>query len=191
MCFVSFLLRLQEVPVHNHITGDVTSASWYLMDTVTTIKNLGGEGRGNKADWGGRLQRLGVNLDIHGTRLEQYKEKSARWDYRKRGLFSQARCNVISSNLLDGRFTGLPKEERHCICSTDSIESIEHTVLHCPVYNDLRNLFLKQYFSDFKIYSNYDLIRFLLDGTNQAITSSVVSFLEALLQQRRAILSSL
>ncbi|XP_070812498.1 vomeronasal type-2 receptor 26-like [Pituophis catenifer annectens] len=42
-----------------------------------------------------------------------------------------------AQSLLDGRFKRLPRGERLCPCGRVEVETVEHVLLHCPMYNSL------------------------------------------------------
>lgn len=49
-----------------------------------------------------------------------------------------ARCNSIPSAVLWGRFNGTPLHERICPCSQRVVETLDHLLFHCPLYNEAR-----------------------------------------------------
>ena len=52
--------------------------------------------------------------------------------------FAKFRCGVAPLRLETGRYERLSPEQRTCFYCTDCIESEEHVLLSCPVYDDLR-----------------------------------------------------
>ena len=52
--------------------------------------------------------------------------------------FAKFRCGVAPLRLETGRYERLSPEQRTCFFCTDYIESEEHVLLSCPVYDDLR-----------------------------------------------------
>ena len=52
--------------------------------------------------------------------------------------FAKFRCGVAQLRLETGRYERLSPEQRTCFYCTDCIESEEHVLLTCPVYDDLR-----------------------------------------------------
>ena len=56
---------------------------------------------------------------------------------RHRAAFSKFRCGVAPIRIETGRYEGLKLDARLCpFC--DNVESESHVLLHCPVYNDLK-----------------------------------------------------
>ena len=57
---------------------------------------------------------------------------------RHRAAFSKFRCEVATLRIEKGRFENIPLEERKCpFC--DNVESEQHVLLYCCMYDDLRD----------------------------------------------------
>ena len=60
---------------------------------------------------------------------------------RQRSAFAKFRCGVAPLRLETGRCENIQVNERLCLlCSDREIESEAHVLLHCPLYNDLRQV---------------------------------------------------
>ena len=56
---------------------------------------------------------------------------------------SKLKCSVHKFNVETGRHSGIPYEQRLCIlCNKHEIEDELHIVMSCPVYNQIRSVFL-------------------------------------------------
>jgi hypothetical protein len=87
---------------------------------------------------------------------------------RHRAAFAKFRCGVAPLRLETGRYEGLPIADRVCpFC--DNVESEEHVLLECNMYNDLRaELFQKAFTlsSTFNLLSNQEKLIFLFSNLN-------------------------
>ena len=54
-------------------------------------------------------------------------------------LLSQFRCGVAPLRIETGRYERLPVNERICFMCENKIETEEHVLIECPLYDDLRN----------------------------------------------------
>ena len=62
---------------------------------------------------------------------------------RQRSLMAQFRAGVLPLRIETGRFTRESIESRVCIfCNQNAVENETHFLLHCNLYNDLRELYL-------------------------------------------------
>ena len=90
----------------------------------------------------------------------------------ERSAFAKFRCGVAPIRLETGRYENLPLEERCCFNCFNTVEDEYHVILHCPVYNDLRqvlfteSLKIDEHFNSFTdcqkmvfLFSNQDIIR--------------------------------
>ena len=58
--------------------------------------------------------------------------------------YAKFRMGVAPLRIETGRYEGLEEENRLCFHCKDKVESEEHVLLHCPAYQDLREmLFVK------------------------------------------------
>ena len=81
----------------------------------------------------------------------------------------QFRCGVASLRLETGRYEWLQPDQRTCFQCTDRIESEEHVLLTCPLYEKLRRVMennLRSEFSNFDSLSNEDTISVILGSGN-------------------------
>lgn len=63
-------------------------------------------------------------------------------DARERRAMSMARCNVVPSEVLWGRYKGTVYSERCCPCAQGVVESLEHLIFYCPCHARNRQRYL-------------------------------------------------
>ena len=61
---------------------------------------------------------------------------------KTRRAFTLARCNVLLSKLMEGRFQHIPISDCLCPCNDGQVETVGHVLLYCLFYRDLRTNFL-------------------------------------------------
>ena len=72
-----------------------------------------------------------------------------------------------------GRYEMIPYEERYCFNCTNKIESEEHVLLECPLYNDIRlELLSKIDLQHFDSLDNHEKVCHLLSDDRIAIYSA-------------------
>ena len=88
----------------------------------------------------------------------------------QRSAMAKMRCGVAPIRLETGRYENLNENERICpMCNSGAIESEEHVMISCSLYNDVRNdLFntAQSENSDFNAFSNRQKFLFLMDSVN-------------------------
>jgi hypothetical protein len=55
-----------------------------------------------------------------------------------RSAYAKFRCGVAPLRIETGRYERVLLHQRTCFNCTDTVESEEHVLLSCPLYNDLR-----------------------------------------------------
>ena len=55
-----------------------------------------------------------------------------------RAAFSKFRCGVAPIRVEIGRYERLALEDRHCFNCSNQVEDEEHVLLHCPIYQEIR-----------------------------------------------------
>lgn len=83
----------------------------------------------------------------------------------------------MPSDLLYDRFGEMPWEARIFPCPLDMVESVQHMILSCPFYEDLRLASLGGLFVKWEGWADADKTQFILLGTNEDLIAKVVSFL--------------
>ena len=60
-----------------------------------------------------------------------------------------------------GRHNGIARENRKCpICNTNDLEDEFHFILICPIYNELRTMYIKRYYiNNPSMYKFIELLR--------------------------------
>jgi hypothetical protein len=112
---------------------------------------------------------------------------------RRRSL-AQLRCGVAPIRLETGRYERgryLPVEERCCYVCENSVESELHVIVHCPLYEDLREeLFHHCQNADpmFMSRSDEGKMEFILSNHNVAKNSAKI--LSEILRRRRCLVFS-
>ena len=56
----------------------------------------------------------------------------------RRSAFAKFRMGIAPLRIETGRYERLNEEERTCFHCTDTVESEEHVLLDCPLYNEIR-----------------------------------------------------
>ena len=82
---------------------------------------------------------------------------------KHRAAFCKFRCGVAPIRLETGRYENLPENERKCIFCNE-VESEQHVILHCPLYDDIRDILFEKathVSSDFTSLSDTDKLIFL------------------------------
>ena len=87
--------------------------------------------------------------------------------HRRRSALARFRCGTAPVRLETGRYEGLPVERRTCFICPDSVESEQHVLLTCPLYDDFReDMFLaaRQYYADFDDSPDYSKLQIMLSS---------------------------
>ena len=85
--------------------------------------------------------------------------------------FAKFRCGVAPLRLETGSYERLSPEQITCFYCTDCIESEEHVLLSCPVYDDLRLIVesvIKSGYAEYDSLTNRDKRHFSLLNVNAA-----------------------
>ena len=81
----------------------------------------------------------------------------------------------------------IPYGERYCFNCGNKIESEEHVLLECPIYNDIRSeLFSKTQLPHFDFLNNHEKVCYLLSDHRIAIYSAKAC--QSILTERRKVL---
>lgn len=70
-------------------------------------------------------------------------------DPRDRRAISLARCNVVPSEVMWGRFKGIEYIKRLCPCAQGVVESLDHLIFHCPRHDQSRQHYLVPLFDSY------------------------------------------
>ena len=91
----------------------------------------------------------------------------------RRSALAKFRCGVAPLRIETGRYEMIPYEERYCFNCTNKIESEEHVLLECPLYNDIRlELLSKIDLQHFDSLDNHEKACHLLSDGRIAIYSA-------------------
>ena len=91
----------------------------------------------------------------------------------RRSALAKFRCGVAPLRIETGRYEMIPYEERYCFNCTNKIESEEHVLLECPLYNDIRlELLSKIDLQHFDSLDNHEKVCHLLSDDRIAIYSA-------------------
>ncbi len=99
------------------------------------------------------------------------------------------RAGVAPLRLETGRYDNTDEADRVCFQCADIIESEEHVILHCPLYDDLRKVMFNHAENvnpDFKNIKSEETLIFLLSNANVSIICAKT--LCDILTKRRSIL---
>ncbi|XP_052808975.1 uncharacterized protein LOC128237452 [Mya arenaria] len=156
-----------------------------------------------KSKWYGRLQNI-IGSSGHGqNKLRLYRTFKSEYvteQYCKiilplahRSAFSKFRLGVAPIHIETGRYEGLNVGSRICpFCGNNSIESELHVMLHCYVYNDLREdlytkaLMKNNIFSDMQDIDKYN---YLFSSTDPTRIRTCAKTCYSILQRLRFLLS--
>ena len=64
-----------------------------------------------------------------------------------RSAYSKFRCGVAPIRIETGRYERLALEDRRCFSCLNQVEDEEHALLHCPLYQEMRQMFFEKYTS--------------------------------------------
>ena len=124
-----------------------------------------------KAEWKNKVtSNNSISINNGGNKLRTYKlfkSVYATEQYVKihtisrarRSSFAKFRCGVASLRIETGRYEMLLYEMRNCFHCVTDVETEEHVLLECPLYNDIRQeLFSKVDMpsNSFDVLSNHD-----------------------------------
>ena len=73
----------------------------------------------------------------------------------RRSALAKFRCGVAPLRIETGRYEGLRIDQRLCFNCKTTIESEQHVLLECPLYNDIRE---ELYNNVTKVYTNFHLL---------------------------------
>lgn len=121
------------------------------------------------ADWLDDLNRNCAKRGPGGNKLRTYRtfKKSFYTEFYVSGFLSHAqrsalaqfRCGIAPLRIETGRYEGIPLENRTCFNCVHCVESESHVILHCVLYDDLRDvLFEKARCVGFNYGFNFDLL---------------------------------
>ncbi|KAJ7320683.1 hypothetical protein JRQ81_020194, partial [Phrynocephalus forsythii] len=104
---------------------------------------------------------------------------------KERYIFTLARCNVLPSNVVYGRFGSLPLETRLCPCNTGTTESLVHMILYCPLYKDMHASHLDPHLARLPGRQDEVILHKLLLGKDKTHTRQIAIFINLIIQRRR------
>ena len=129
--------------------GDVfTRTNWGQQSTEVNVRHvvtqLNQLDQGQRRQVGSTMSRLreynGLILNTNIDLLRPADYVTAMHSRKRRSILAKVRTGTISLAIENGRYTQTPEENRLCIsCDQKSIENIEHVLLNCPKYNDIRS----------------------------------------------------
>ena len=99
---------------------------------------------------GNKLRTYGTFKQEHGT--EPYI--SSILPSRHRSSYAKIRCGVAPNRLETVRYERLPIEQRTCFHCNESVESEEHVLINCPLYEDLRYRLFEAFNREFPDFDN-------------------------------------
>ena len=105
--------------------------------------------------------------------IQYYLQKSLNPTYRK--YLSKLRLSAHSLNIEKGRYNNTNRRDRICtLCNSSDIEDEFHFILKCPIYNDLRVNYIKNYY--YRRPSVFKLVQ-LLSVNNVKIINNLGKYL--------------
>ena len=154
--------------------------------------------------WSGYLEKWKEELNretaIRGrgrNKLRTYRpfkkkyctEYMGRIPAKHRSALSKFRCGVAPLRLETGRYEGLEPDDRICLQCNSGVESEEHVLLQCSLYDDLRfRLFqeIESVVPGFYTWSNVDKLCLVLANNSFARAAARTCF--NILHRRRTFL---
>ena len=104
---------------------------------------------------------------------------------RQRSLLAQFRAGVLPLRIETGRFRREPVDNRICIfCNQNAIENEVHFLLHCSLYNDLRELFLKSDMDNWQLLPDVEKLKLFM----QSDVKGTANFIDKAFSRRKEIL---
>nr|XP_016847415.1 PREDICTED: uncharacterized protein LOC107982573 [Anolis carolinensis] len=104
--------------------------------------------------------------------------------------FTLARCHVLPSAVLEGRYQKTPYSERLCPCDSGHIETTEHVLLQCLFYRDIRSRLITPWTTKYPGRSGQFYVTLLLLDTILAVTYNVAKFCTAAVKIRQTMIES-
>lgn len=98
--------------------------------------------------------------------------------------FTLARCNVIPSEQLFGRYRSIPAAERVCPCRLGNIETLSHILLYFPIYQDLHISYLSPILATLWCQNDQNKIVYILSGVNEELSGVVAKYINMIIKRR-------
>ncbi|XP_053139871.1 39S ribosomal protein L19, mitochondrial isoform X1 [Hemicordylus capensis] len=130
-----------------------------------------------------------LGLQMYNTKPANYLGKITITKYCR--MFTLARFNVLPSAELEGKFRGIPKEQRLCPCGSGEQESIFHILLCCLFYRDLRTCYISSLLTDFPGHTDAFYVNYLLSDQKEEVTFKVAKFCEAAKKARQQMVNQI
>ena len=105
-----------------------------------------------------------------------------------RNAFSKFRSSCHSLEIELGRHSGHPKQERICRLCNDGVEDELHFLLHCPVYETLRQKYIP---SKYYVIPNINKFNILMSSSSGHIIQAVASYLYYAFKLRKELLDDI
>ena len=106
-----------------------------------------------------------------------------------RSALAKFRCGVAPLKIETGRYEGLAPELRFCFNCPNMVESEEHVLTQCPLYDDFRFYLFKEaesYYGNFSQLSNTDKMCTVL--ADKLLVKSTAKTCHNILRRRRRLL---
>ena len=152
-----------------------------------------------KTEWKNKvLSNVSIAKYTGGNKLRTYKMFKHSYETEsyvkchilsrtRRSALAKFRCGVAPLRIETGRYEMIPYGERYCFNCEYKIESEEHVLLECPIYNDIRSeLFSKIQLPHFDSLNNHEKVCYLLSDDRIAIYSAKAC--QSILTERRKVL---
>lgn len=169
--------KMKSIGVWSDLLCSITRAEAFriirtrLLDIqIQNLKNLA-----NK-----RCSPLFLHLPVSHDKVPDYLFQLDNPHLRR--AFTLARCNVLPSAVLQGRFNGIPMRERLCPCSSGAVESIDHIFFCCSLHAEARNKFLTPFLSETTCSSDNSVLKQLLSTPDPFLMRQTAIFVSAVLK---------
>ena len=93
-----------------------------------------------------------------------------------RRAFMLIRMDMLPSAILEGRYKKIPYLNRHCACGVGSIETLEHALLDCKIYEQIQERYINSIILNSDGSNRKGYLQTLLEDRNKATTYNVAKF---------------
>lgn len=107
--------------------------------------------------------------------------------YKFRRVLAMFRCSSDNLMLEVGRYYNIPSEHRFCIYCECIVEDEIHFLLVCPLYDDLRTLYINNTLQQMPLYRKFSK---LMSSTDQITIRQLAMYLYFAFQRRNEYMSS-
>ena len=144
--------------------------------------------------WHNDLERNISRTGFGGNKLRTYRTFKHDYGietYVSRSAYAKFRCGVVPIRLETVRYERLSIDQRTCFHCTQSVETDEHVLFVCPLYDDVRHRLLSSIFEEFPYFdtlSNDQKLSVILSCDSVEILSLSAKTRYEILMRRKLLL---